>query len=199
MNTTMILLDCPTVRVLYIPHEARVDISVKDSSGEWIDAALSAAEFHRFARRVADVTGAWKMAKSTIRDLSTRIRNLKREVTYAKARNEERNRLLDALGMVWCNGGCPGGMKRYGDLGFGPSGEVTAEHVGALLLNAGRALTWFINRDYRRARFDGSSVSASKARVAETLPVAYRWLVYGATDPWHGGADCRDIGEDAIS
>lgn len=178
----MILLESPTAQVTYRPAEATIDVSVKDyRSEQWYTATISAVEFRRFARRVADVTGAWKAAKRTIRDLSTRIRNLKREVTYAKTRNEERNRMLDALGMVWCDGGCSGGMKRYGDLGFGPSGEVTAEHVGALLRNARRALSWFINREVKRAHHSGipadPEVEAARALVAATLPEAYRWLV----------------------
>jgi hypothetical protein len=196
---TLILLDCPTAQILYLPHEARVDVSVRDYRTEaWYTASLTADEFRRFARRVADVTGAWKTAKRTIRDLSNKIRNLKTTITYAKDRNEERNRQLDALGMVWCDGGCQNGMARYGDLCFAPSGEgkVTAEHIAALIHNAGRAWSWYVNREYKRALFDESAVLTARARVLAAIPPAYRWLIPWA--PWHGGGLCEGTGEDAI-
>lgn len=194
---SMILLDLPTAQIVYVPSAARVDVSVKGYTGDaWHTTSLTADEFRRFGRRVADVTGAWKMAKRTIRDLSTRIRNLKRTITYAKDRNEERNRQLDALGMVWCDGGCKSGMSRYGDLGFGPKGKVTAEHIAELIRNAGRAWCWFVNREYRRANFDMKATLVARAQVLAAVPPAYRWLIPWA--PWNGGGLCEGTGEDTI-
>lgn len=195
----MILLDSPTAQVTYRPDDATLDISVRDyRSEQWFTATVSAVEFRRFARRVADVTGAWKAAKRTIRDLSTRIRNLKTTITYAKDRNEERNRQLDALGMVWCSGGCRNGMARYGDLSFAPSGEskVTAEHIAALIHNAGRAVCWYVNREYKISRFDESAALTARARVLASIPPAYRWLLPWA--PRIGGGLCEGSGEDTI-
>jgi hypothetical protein len=67
-------------------------------------------------------------------------RQLRREITIMREAAERRNRQLDALGIVWCDGGCPGGMRRYTDQ------EVTAEDVAFLLHNAARARSWFANR-----------------------------------------------------
>lgn len=154
-----------------------------------------------FFRAVANGCGAWSMAKATIRAQAARIRNLKRTITHAKSRNEERNRQLDALGMVWCDGGCGGGMARYGALGFGPSDgdKVTAEHVAALLENAGRALCWYVNREYRRARFSGVAADEAHARVEALVPVAYRWVVSRFAGATSGGPDCLGLGEDSIA
>ena len=66
--------------------------------------------------------------------------DLRRQLTIQRENNERRNRQLDALGVVWCSGGCEGGMSRYH-----PSREVTADMVVELVLNARRAVSWYIN------------------------------------------------------
>ena len=60
-----------------------------------------------------------------------------------------KNLWLDALGHVWCSGGCEGGMNRYG------GGEVTEEQVRYLERNAERARTYLASRYCRFARERG--------------------------------------------
>jgi len=67
-------------------------------------------------------------------------RKLRAEMTAVQGKAAERNAQMDALGRVWCDGGCAGGMHRYTDE------PVTAEQVAFLIRNAVRARTWFVNR-----------------------------------------------------
>ena len=64
----------------------------------------------------------------------------KRELQWLYKVLERKNLQLDALGMVWCDGGCPGGVHRYN------TREVTEEHVEFLEKNAARARRWIRNR-----------------------------------------------------
>jgi hypothetical protein len=72
------------------------------------------------------------------------ILKLKKEVTIQREALERKNKEADALGRVWCDGGCWGGMDRYRDYETPPA--VTAEQVAFLLRNARRAHSWYINR-----------------------------------------------------
>ena len=74
-------------------------------------------------------------------DRDETIKRLRREITHMREAAEERNRQLDALGIVWCSGGCPGGMLR-----FHPDREVTAQMVADLWRNAKRAASWYVSR-----------------------------------------------------
>lgn len=64
------------------------------------------------------------MTEDTPEEARDTIRRLRREITHMREAAEARNRQLDALGIVWCSGGCPGGMLRYH-----PDREVTAQDV----------------------------------------------------------------------
>lgn len=68
------------------------------------------------------------------------VADLRRQLEHQRQNNERRNRQLDALGIVWCDGGCDGGMLRYA-----PDREVTAQMVAELIINAHRALSWYLN------------------------------------------------------
>lgn len=52
----------------------------------------------------------------------------------------KKNLALDALGYVWCSGGCDGGVHRN------ESREITEEHVVAAERNTTRMREWFENR-----------------------------------------------------
>lgn len=43
------------------------------------------------------------------------VTELRRQLRIAQANNEQRNRELDALHYVWCDGGCGGGVHRWVD------------------------------------------------------------------------------------
>jgi hypothetical protein len=108
-----------------------------------------------------------------LRDENAKLRS---ELSIAYSNNAERNRLLDALGMVWCSGGCKHGMARY------DGRAITAEAVAALITNAARARAWFVSkagRDFWRGRtvsMDDIRVVWAKAgaEVDARIPLAYR-------------------------
>lgn len=80
--------------------------------------------------------------------LAEQVKSLKREVTQARRNNEERNRELDALHYIWCDGGCQGGAHRY----CGSPDDITEEVVAAAERNTMRLRRWFVNRQHKLAR-----------------------------------------------
>lgn len=79
--------------------------------------------------------------------LAEQVKKLRGEVTQARENNETRNRELDALHYVWCNGGCHGGVHRY----CGSPDDITEEVVLAAERNTSRLRSWFVNRIYKKA------------------------------------------------
>ena len=65
---------------------------------------------------------------------------LKRELTFAQANNRTRNIELDALHYVWCDGGCKGGVHRFGE-----HPPLTAEIVAAAKRNTRRLESWYVD------------------------------------------------------
>lgn len=92
------------------------------------------------------------VTRSTVEDirienerLRAKIARQQHELTAARLSAERRNRDLDALHLVWCNGGCGGGVHRY----CGKPEDVTEEVVAAAERNTTRLRTWFENRKLR--------------------------------------------------
>ena len=67
------------------------------------------------------------------------IANLRREIDHMRQVLERKNRQLDALHLVWCDGGCPGGVHRYQDEDV----LVTEELVAAAERNTERLRHWY--------------------------------------------------------
>lgn len=164
--------------------------ALRKGEGRGFEHQIPPDQARSVAMMLARETGAlglwWSSAKATIRSQAEKIRKLKREVTYARECSEKRNRQLDALGMVWCNGGCSGGMARCGPLEVGPaptesapphSRSITGKHIAWLLHNAARGLDWYINREFRRARYDDAAVWRAHNEVRQHLPPVYQWIV----------------------
>lgn len=86
---------------------------------------------------------------------------LKRALTNARQSNEQRNRELDALHYVWCDGGCEGGVHRYDEQG---PGAVTLDVVTAAIRNTERLVSWFVNHEHHQGR---------------TLPKGQSWPTLG--------------------
>ncbi|HYX21800.1 MAG TPA: hypothetical protein VFA98_13220 [Thermoanaerobaculia bacterium] len=80
--------------------------------------------------------------------LAEKVKSLKHQVTMAKDNNETRNRELDALHYVWCDGGCEGGVHRY----EGSPDAVTEEIVQLAERSTSRLRRWFENRKAKKAR-----------------------------------------------
>lgn len=67
---------------------------------------------------------------------------LRAKLDEARIQAEKRNRELDALHYVWCDGGCEGGMSRYEKA----PGRITEELVLAAERNTARMRLWLNNR-----------------------------------------------------
>lgn len=101
---------------------------------------------------------AWQIAISDLRksiirtetagDVEARalVKKLRRELTIAKENNALRNKQLDALHFVWCNGGCSGGVHRWSE------NNVTEELVLEAERNTARLRTWLENKQSRENR-----------------------------------------------
>ncbi len=101
---------------------------------------------------------AWRIAISDLRksiiraetagDVEARalVKKLRRELTIAKENNARRNKQLDALHFVWCNGGCSGGVHRWSE------NNVTEELVLEAERNTARLRTWLKNKEFRENR-----------------------------------------------
>lgn len=101
---------------------------------------------------------AWRIAISDLRksiirtetagDVGARelVKKLRRELTIAKENNALRNKQLDALHFVWCNGGCRGGVHRWSE------NNVTEELVLEAERNTARLRTWLKNKQFRENR-----------------------------------------------
>lgn len=88
--------------------------------------------------------------------LQLQVQKLKAEVTDQNRSLEKKNRDLDALHYVWCNGGCGGGVHRYDKKG--PEG-LTEETVRLALHNVNRMVTYFNNAEFKHLdQLDGGGV-----------------------------------------
>ena len=84
--------------------------------------------------------------------LYEKIRNLKAQIKSKDDTLHEKNLALDALGYVWCSGGCQGGVLRYDD-----NTEITEEQVRMVEQNTKRLRTWFDAKQCRKAQKKGIS------------------------------------------
>ncbi len=71
---------------------------------------------------------------------------LRREDTIKREALERKNRELDSLHYVWCDGGCGGGVHRYDDKG--PDG-LTEDVVKTAIRNVNRMVGYFNNREFK--------------------------------------------------
>lgn len=82
-------------------------------------------------------------------DEGLQIARLRAEIRRMQLAAERRNLELDALHMVWCDGGCEGGVHRFD--GEGPEG-ITQEIVDAAVRNTDRLKRWWANQQGRAKR-----------------------------------------------
>ena len=81
---------------------------------------------------------------TTCPGLLEQIKTLKSELTQQNENNHQKNIALDALGYVWCDGGCGGGVFRYHN-----DVELTQEHVDEVVINTKRLVKWWRNKKYK--------------------------------------------------
>ena len=77
--------------------------------------------------------------------LQAQVKKLKQDVTQKREALERKNRELDALHYVWCDGGCEGGAHRYTTT----EGEVTETVVREAVRNTNRLVSWFNNHEFK--------------------------------------------------
>lgn len=99
--------------------------------------AASALAELRAALDEADGTGP---ERSETEQLRARNEELRRQLAAQQQNNTRRNRQLDALHLVWCNGGCETGVHRWTDE------TVTEELVREAERNTARLRAWWENR-----------------------------------------------------
>lgn len=78
-----------------------------------------------------------------IQRLSKKVANQAREITTMRECLEEKNRELDAMHYVWCDGSCERGVHRY------TPGELTQDLVERAVRNVDRLCRKFLGRAYR--------------------------------------------------
>lgn len=92
-----------------------------------------------------------------IEELRETIRKQRAEIDLMRKAAEKRNRELDALHYVWCNGGCESGVHRYGE-----HPPLTKELVEEAIRNTNRLVTWLGSHSFKLANaalvHDGDSV-----------------------------------------
>ena len=77
--------------------------------------------------------------------LLAKVKKLKRALHFATEGNHQRNLELDGLHYVWCDGGCGGGVDRYG----GDAPPLTREMVTHAVRNVRRMVRWWNSARYR--------------------------------------------------
>lgn len=81
--------------------------------------------------------------KEEVARLQEQVKKLKREDTIKRESLERKNRELDAMHYVWCDGGCGGGVHRYHDA------PLDEEIVKLAVNNTNRLIRWYNNSEFR--------------------------------------------------
>jgi hypothetical protein len=87
-----------------------------------------------------------ELAQSLTDEERLQIARLRTEIQRMQIAAERRNRDLDAMHLVWCDGGCESGVHRFD--GKGPE-AITQEVVDAAVRNTERLKRWWANRQGR--------------------------------------------------
>lgn len=162
------------------------------------DAAKTEVEAHKLALEMANVI-AGDAADDLERLLAERAAAIARaerqavELRAAQEQAERRNRELDALHYVWCDGGCDSGVHRWTD------GKPDEQTVREAVRNTGRLVSWYRNAAARRGEVPpdfGDAVAAdaiARAERAERLLARLlNWFEYRDVDLGLGAYDARD-------
>jgi hypothetical protein len=85
--------------------------------------------------------------KNRALEAEERLKERGKEIAYLNQRLAEKNRELDAMGYVWCTGGCGGGMFRNVE----PERINDDDLLDRIQKNAERVLTYIKNLRHRRS------------------------------------------------
>ena len=83
--------------------------------------------------------------KPTYEELAGKVSRQRHELRVKDETLHRKNILLDALGYVWCSGGCESGMYRHTDK------MLTEEHLKAVERNTARLRAWYDNYVFKAA------------------------------------------------
>jgi hypothetical protein len=106
--------------------------------------------------------------------METLVRYHKRLITHIQKILEEKNKMLDALHYVWCDGGCGGGVHRYKEMANTP---LTEEIVKKAERNSYRLRLWYVNNEFRKRKITLRYYKTFKYRIREILRKLYFALV----------------------
>lgn len=84
------------------------------------------------------------MTLSREEELQEQVRNLRRQINDMRLALETKNRELDALHFVWCDGGCPAGVHRYTKDNFTEEVVLQAEYQALRLRKTYNSMRWKI-------------------------------------------------------
>lgn len=143
---------------------------------EWSGDSASAPKWDRLRAAEAALRAAADKLRGSVRHvvsadgdvreenerLRGQVSTLRREITIMRLSAEQRNKELDTLHRVWCDGGCKSGTHRY----CGSPDDITEEVVALAERHVKRLRTWFESykaKAGRRVRPD--SVSGAKEKL----------------------------------
>jgi len=85
--------------------------------------------------------------KDRVRLLERKLKRVKEELTYVECKLHTKNKELDAMHYVWCDGGCKYGTHRWTEQ------NITEEIVKMAERNTLRLKRWYGNNKYRREHY----------------------------------------------
>lgn len=130
-----------------------------------VDEAIAFAdEWSRGMTLHADSQG-WRVVCLLLADEVRRLRapsaeakELRRQIRIMQVAAERKNKELDAMHYVWCDGGCNGGTHRYAE------GAITDELIARAERNIARMKKWLINNQHRAERTAIAQQGAASAQ-----------------------------------
>jgi len=102
-----------------------------------------AKELWRYREALAGETGSMREAIKQLGALRIKVKEQARTIKNMQEIATLRNRQMEAMHMVWCNGGCAGGV--------GDRENLTRDKVVEVVRYADRLTAWWNNRAYRDA------------------------------------------------
>lgn len=102
----------------------------------------AAKELWRYREALAGESGSVREAVTQLGALRIRVKAQARQIQTMQEVATLRNKQLDALHLVWCSGGCVGGV--------GNEAELTEEKVKEAVTYTQRLVLWWNNRIYRK-------------------------------------------------
>jgi hypothetical protein len=116
-----------------------------------------AKELWRYREALAGETSSAREAVKQLGALRIKVKEQARTISNMQEVATLRNKQMDALHMVWCSGGCAGGV--------GDRENLTRDKVLEAVRYTSRLVEWWNNHAYRDAAFDKDDEKYRVARV----------------------------------